>query len=143
MIDAGLISDERKKNLKNITVLTIKEQFEIFKSVKGFEPDIEINDISNDELDSDSAETLEEIRREMAFLRGQIQSKNSQIESKSFEVDRLYKQLQDSNRALDQSQQLQLQIQNQLDKVLTENKGLLEYKEENESKGFWARLFGG
>lgn len=73
-------------------------------------------------------EQNEEMKKDNDYLREQMGEKN--------------KQITDYARLLDQQQQLQLSTKQELLEYKEQNQQLIESKEYEESKGFWARLFG-
>lgn len=64
----------------------------------------------------------------------QLEEKSNQLKVKDLQIDKL-------NQALNQQQQLHLKLQQDMTHLLESNQQLLEYKSEQENKGFWARLF--
>ncbi|MDS0998471.1 HTH domain-containing protein [Staphylococcus epidermidis] len=74
-------------------------------------------------------ERNEEITQDNQYLREQLKEKSKQIENLS--------------RIADQQQQLQLYSQQELERIKKEEQQRIEMQqEEQENKGFWARLFG-
>ncbi|HBC4702403.1 DUF536 domain-containing protein [Staphylococcus aureus] len=74
-------------------------------------------------------ERNEEIVSDNQYLRDQLKEKSKQIEKLS--------------QLLDQQQQLQLHAHREVERIKEENQNMLEmHQEEQENKGFWAKLFG-
>lgn len=129
--------EERTKNSRGIIVLTEEEQVELTKSITGKPPVVEEEPMSDEELSN----MLEELRQEIDSLNLKIEEKESQINESNVRNSRQADQIDELNRLLDQQQQLQAVTQKQLNNALQDKTELLEYKEEQESKGFWRRLF--
>lgn len=129
--------EERTKNSRGIIVLTEEEQIELTKSITGKPPVVEEEPMSDEELSN----MIEELRQEIDSLNLKIEEKESQINESNVRNSRQADQIDELNRLLDQQQQLQAVTQKQLNNALEDKTELLEYKEEQESKGFWRRLF--
>lgn len=128
---------ERTKNARGIIVLTPEEQVELTKSITGKPPVPEEAPVSDKELST----TIGELKSEIDNLLVKIDERELQIKEGNTRNQRQADQIDELNRLLDQQQQLQAVTQKQLNNALQDKTELLEYKEEQESKGFWARLF--
>lgn len=129
--------DERTKNARGVIVLTEEEQIELTESITGKPPVVEEEPLSDKELSN----TIDELRQKIDSLELKIEEKEAQIQDSNTRNGRQADQIDELNRLLDQQQQLQAVTQKQLNNALQDKTELLEYKEEQESKGFWARLF--
>lgn len=128
---------ERTKNSRGIIVLTEAEQLELIESITG-KPATE-EDLSR--LEADQTDQIDELKLEIEQLQLKIDEKESQIKESNVRNSRQADQIDELNRLLDQQQQLQAVTQKQLNNALEDKTELLEYKEKQESRGFWARLF--
>lgn len=128
---------ERTKNARGVIVLTPEEQVELTKSITGKPPVPEEEPVSDKELST----TIGELKSEIDNLLVKIDERDLQIKEGNTRNQRQADQIDELNRLLDQQQQLQAVTQKQLNNALQDKTELLEYKEEQESKGFWARLF--
>lgn len=128
---------ERTKNARGVIVLTHEEQVELTKSITGKPPVPEEEPVSDKELST----TIGELKSEIDNLLVKIDERDLQIKEGNTRNQRQADQIDELNRLLDQQQQLQAVTQKQLNNALQDKTELLEYKEEQESKGFWARLF--
>lgn len=128
---------ERTKNARGVIVLTPEEQVELTKSITGKPPVPEEEPVSDKELST----TIGELKSEIDNLLVKIDERELQIKEGNTRNQRQADQIDELNRLLDQQQQLQAVTQKQLNNALQDKTELLEYKEEQESKGFWARLF--
>lgn len=128
---------ERTKNARGIIVLTKEEQIELTESITGKPPVPEEELVSDEDLSS----TIDDLKTEIDNLLVKIDEREMQIKEGNTRNQRQADQIDELNRLLDQQQQLQAVTQKQLNNALQDKTELLEYKEEQESKGFWARLF--
>lgn len=128
---------ERTKNARGVIVLTIDEQAELSESITG-KPLVEEEEPSSQQ---ELSNTIDELRQEIDQLKLKIEEKDEQIKDSNTRNGRQADQIDELNRLLDQQQQLQAVTQKQLNNALHDKTELLEYKEQQESKGFWARLF--
>lgn len=132
LVQDKLLDEKREKNLNGIIVLTPKEQHLLYVSIKGEEPRRKDDKNTHKDIKTDDSSLIvETLRQELSYIRGQLESKNRQIDSQKEYIDKLHEQIENTTTLLDQSQKLQLQIQNHLDSTTKENKSLLEYKEKN------------
>lgn len=136
-----LDKEERTTNSRGIIVLTDREQHQLIESITGKPPATDQTEKDEKSINQELSNTIEELRQEIIQLQEDIKEKKSQVEESNTRNGRQADQIDELNRLLDQQQQLQAVTQKQLDNALEDKTKLLEYKEEQESKGFWARLF--
>ena len=130
-------STDRTKNARGIIVLTEEEQADLIESITG-KPAAE-EDLTS--ASQDLSQKIEDLEAEIDQLKLKIDEKESQIKESNTRNGRQADQIDELNRLLDQQQQLQAVTQKQLNAALEDKTELLEYKEKQEAKGFWARLF--
>lgn len=136
-----LSNQERTVNSRGVIVLTDEEQYELTESITGYPPVEDTPEKTDKEISQELSNTIEELRSEILTLQANIQEKKQQVDESNKRNSRQADQIDELNRLLDQQQQLQAVTQKQLDHALADKTALLEYKEKQEAKGFWARLF--
>ena len=125
----ALAPEDTQKNEKGVTVVTrsglIKLE-EIYKNVKQRE----LMEILVDEKNA-----------EIVRLYEQLKAKDEQLAKKDEQLRVKDVQIAEKDKQLDQQQQLTLQAMNDRDTLKLELEQANEKVQEQESKGFWARVF--
>ena len=129
------------KNEKGVTVVTrsglIKLE-EIYKKTI-FEDEPVSEDVKQREL---MEILVDEKNAEILRLYDQLKSKDEQLKRKDEQLRIKDVQIAEKDKQLDQQQQLTAKAMNERETLLLELDEAKEKVQEQESKGFWARLFG-
>ena len=137
--EAGTADTE--KNEKGVTVVTrsglIKLE-EIYKKTI-FEDEPVSEDVKQREL---MEILVDEKNAEIVRLYEQLKAKDSQLAKKDEQLRIKDVQIAEKDKQLDQQQQLTAKAMNERETLLLELDEAKEKVQEQESKGFWARLFG-
>ena len=136
-----LPEEDTKKNDKGVTVVTrsglIKLE-EIYKKTI-FEDEPVSDDVKQREL---MEILVDEKNAEILRLYEQLKAKDQQLAEKDEQMRIKDRQIAEKDKQLDQQQQLTAKAMNELETLLLELDEAKEKVQEQESKGFWARLFG-
>ena len=136
----ALPPEDTEKNEKGVTVVTrsglIKLE-EIYKKTI-FEDEPVSEDVKQREL---MEILVDEKNAEIVRLYEQLKAKDSQLAKKD-ELRIKDVQIAEKDKQLDQQQQLTAKAMNERETLLLELDEAKEKVQEQESKGFWARLFG-
>lgn len=137
----ALPEEDTQKNEKGVTVVTrsglIKLE-EIYKKTI-FEDEPVSEDVKQREL---MEILVDEKNAEILRLYDQLKSKDEQLERKDEQLRIKDVQIAEKDKQLDQQQQLTAKAMNERETLLLELDEAKEKVQEQESKGFWARLFG-
>ena len=136
-----LPEEDTKKNDKGVTVVTrsglIKLE-EIYKKTI-FEDEPVSDDVKQREL---MEILVDEKNAEILRLYEQLKAKDRQLSEKDEQMRIKDRQIAEKDKQLDQQQQLTAKAMNERETLLLELDEAKEKVQEQESKGFWARLFG-
>ena len=136
----ALAPEDTKKNEKGVTVVTrsglIKLE-EIYKKTI-FEDEPVRDDVKQREL---MEILVDEKNAEIVRLYEQLKAKDEQLAKKDEQLRVKDVQIAEKDKQLDQQQQLTLQAMNDRDTLKLELEQANEKVQEQESKGFWARVF--
>ena len=136
-----LPEEDTTKNDKGVTVVTrsglIKLE-EIYKKTI-FEDEPVSEDVKQREL---MEILVDEKNAEIVRLYEQLKAKDSQLAKKDEQLRIKDVQIAEKDKQLDQQQQLTAKAMNERETLLLELDEAKEKVQEQESKGFWARLFG-
>ena len=131
----ALPPEDTEKNEKGVTVVTrsglIKLE-EIYK--KTIFEDVKQRELMEILVDEKNAEIVR--------LYEQLKAKDSQLAKKDEQLRIKDVQIAEKDKQLDQQQQLTAKAMNERETLLLELDEAKEKVQEQESKGFWARLFG-
>ena len=137
----ALPPEDTEKNEKGVTVVTrsglIKLE-EIYKKTL-FEDEPVREDVKQREL---MEILVDEKNAEIVRLYEQLKAKDSQLAKKDEQLRIKDVQIAEKDKQLDQQQQLTAKAMNERETLLLELDEAKEKVQEQESKGFWARLFG-
>ena len=137
----ALPEEDTQKNEKGVTVVTrsglIKLE-EIYKKTI-FEDEPVSEDVKQREL---MEILVDEKNAEILRLYEQLKSKDSQLAKKDEQLRIKDVQIAEKDKQLDQQQQLTAKAMNERETLLLELDEAKEKVQEQESKGFFARLFG-
>jgi len=136
-----LPEEDTDKNDKGVTVVTrsglIKLE-EIYKKTI-FEDEPVSDDVKQREL---MEILVDEKNAEILRLYEQLKAKDQQLAEKDEQMRIKDRQIAEKDKQLDQQQQLTAKAMNERETLLLELDEAKEKVQEQESKGFWARLFG-
>jgi len=136
-----LPEEDTDKNDKGVTVVTrsglIKLE-EIYKKTI-FEDEPVSDDVKQREL---MEILVDEKNAEILRLYEQLKAKDQQLAEKDEQMRVKDRQIAEKDKQLDQQQQLTAKAMNERETLLLELDEAKEKVQEQESKGFWARLFG-
>ena len=137
----ALPPEDTEKNEKGVTVVTrsglIKLE-EIYKKTI-FEDEPVSEDVKQREL---MEILVDEKNAEIVRLYEQLKAKDGQLAKKDEQLRIKDVQIAEKDKQLDQQQQLTAKAMNERETLLLELDEAKEKVQEQESKGFWARLFG-
>lgn len=137
----ALPEEDTTKNEKGVTVVTrsglIKLEEIYKKTIFEDEP------VSEDEKQRELMEILvDEKNAEILRLYDQLKSKDEQLKRKDEQLRIKDVQIAEKDKQLDQQQQLTAKAMSERETLLLELDEAKEQVQQQENKGFWARLFG-
>ena len=137
----ALPPEDTEKNEKGVTVVTRSGLIKLEESYK--KTIIEDEPVSEDVKQRELMEILvDEKNAEIVRLYEQLKAKDSQLAKKDEQLRIKDVQIAEKDKQLDQQQQLTAKAMNERETLLLELDEAKEKVQEQESKGFWARLFG-
>ena len=137
----ALPPEDTEKNEKGVTVVTRSGENKphpIYKKTI-FEDEPVSEDVKQREL---MEILVDEKNAEIVRLYEQLKAKDSQLAKKDEQLRIKDVQIAEKDKQLDQQQQLTAKAMNERETLLLELDEAKEKVQEQESKGFWARLFG-